>query len=271
MIRIENTFARLKKEKRAGLITYIMTCDPTPTLSQEIFEALPAAGADIIELGMAFSDPMADGPTIQDAANRGLAAGASLKKSLEMVAAFRKKNNETPVILMGYFNPILKYGIKKFCFEAEKCGIDGLIIVDLPPEEDGEIVELARAKNIAIIRLISPTTGNERMEKVLKNTSGFVYYISMAGVTGVKTINPASVAPFVQNVKAHTSLPVAVGFGIKEPKQAREIARFSDAVVVGSALISKIGEYAKTYSSKSDPKKLVKDVAEFVKSLKDVI
>lgn len=269
MSRIAKVFEQVKKERRAALVTYIMTADPTIEISQQILNALPDAGADIVELGMAFSDPMADGPTIQDAANRGLSAGATIAKTLELLYNFRQKNKETPVILMGYYNPILKYGIKEFCHDANLAGADGLIIVDLPAEEDAELNLAANAKGISIIRLVSPTTPNERLEKILLNASGFVYYISMAGITGTKAITPNAVAPNVANIKNYTNLPVAVGFGIKKPEHVKEIAKFADAVVVGSSIVSQIGEYAKTYSSKSDPKQLVKNISAFVRQLKD--
>lgn len=272
MSRLERRFAKLKlEEKRAALITYIMASDPTIEISEQILNALPEAGADIIELGMAFSDPMADGPTIQDAANRALSAGATMAKTLEILYKFRQKNSETPVILMGYYNPILRYGIKEFCHDANLAGADGLIIVDLPPEEDAELAHYADEKGISIIRLISPTTPEERLERILQNTSGFVYYISMAGVTGAKSVNPSTVVPYVNNIRRFTKLPVAVGFGIKSPEQAREIGKYADAVVVGSAIVNKIGDYAKTYSSKSDPKQLVKTITDFVKSLRSAL
>jgi len=192
-------------------------------------------------------------------------------KTLEMVYRFRQKNAETPLILMGYYNPLLHYGLKEFCHDAALAGVDGLIIVDLPPEEDAELSHFAREKGISIIRLISPTTNDERLQTVLQNTSGFVYYISMAGITGAKAVNPSTVGPYVANIKRFTKLPVAVGFGIKSAAHVREISNFADAVVVGSAIVGKIGEYAKNYSSKSDPKQLVKDIGVFVKSLRNVL
>lgn len=271
MSRLEKRFEKLKGEKRAGLITYMMAGDPTIEVAQNILNSMPLNGADIIELGMAFSDPMADGPTIQDAANRGLAAGITTAKTLEMVYKFRQKDNETPIILMGYYNPILHYGISEFAEDAEKAGIDGLIIVDLPPEEDADLQLATRPRGISLIRLVSPTTHDERLKTILENAGGFVYYISMAGVTGTKSITASTVISYVNNIRRFTKLPVAVGFGIKTPEHVKEIAKFSDAVVVGSAIVSKIGDYAKTYSSKSDPNQLVKDIGSFVKSLREAL
>ena len=255
MSRIEKTFANLKG-KRAALITYIMAGDPSLEISQELLNSLPAAGADIIELGMPFSDPMADGIIIQDAANRALKAGMNTIKILEIVNHFRAQNTTTPIVLMGYYNPILHYGIENFCNDANTAGVDGLIIVDLPPEEDAELTAAALAKNISIIRLISPTTPEARLEKVLKNTSGFVYFISMAGITGTKTVDPAAVAPHVENIRRYSNLPVAVGFGIKTPEHVQAIAGVADAVVVGSAIVAKVANY-----------KNKNEIVEFVKLL----
>ena len=272
MTRLERRFAKIRLEqRRSALVTYIMAGDPSLEISQSILNALPEAGADIIELGMAFSDPMAEGPIIQNAAKRSLAAGITMPKTLEIVYNFRQRDKETPIILMGYFNPILKYGIKEFCHDAELAGVDGLIIVDLPPEEDYELQSAAHEKGISVIRLITPTTHDERLQKILENASGFIYYISMAGVTGTRTITPSSVVSYVNNIRRFTKLPVAVGFGIKGPEHVREIGKFSDAVVVGSAIVEKIGNYIKTYSSKSDANQLIKDVLDFVKSLRQAL
>ena len=262
MSRIDAKFAELKKKRKAALVTYVVTCDPNLQASQQIMDSLPDAGADIIELGMAFSDPTADGPTIQDAALRGLQGGASIVKSLEMVANFRTKNNDTPIILMGYYNPILHYGVDKFCKDAVKAGVDGVIIVDLPPEEEGEFVPSAKQNNLALIKLVAPTTDEERLKTVLENASGFVYFISMAGVTGTKSVNPGIVMSHVSNIKRHTNLPVAVGFGIKTPEHAKEIARYADAVVVGSAIVEKIGKSQAA---------AVSEVTNFVKSVSAAI
>lgn len=271
MSRLDKRFDKLNAEKRAGLVTYIMAGDPILEVSQNILNALPAAGADIIELGMAFSDPTADGPVIQEAGNRALRAGINTARTLEMVYSFRQKDAETPIILMGYYNPLLHYGISEFCEDAEKAGVDGLIIVDLPPEEDAELQLATHKHGISMIRLVSPTTPDDRLEKILQNTSGFVYYISMAGVTGTKSITASSVVSYVNNIKRFTKLPVAVGFGIKTPEHVKEVAKFADAVVVGSAIVGKMGEYVKTYSSKSDPNQLVKNVSDFVKTLRSAL
>lgn len=271
MSRIAATFERLKAERKVGLITYSMAYDPTPELSNQIIHTLAEAGADILEIGMAFSDPMADGPTIQEAGHRALKAGAKIRKTLEVCYNFRQKNNTTPIILMGYFNPIFKYGVREFCNDAALAGVDGLIIVDLPPEEENEITHAAKTKNIALIRLIAPTTPEHRLPQILENASGFVYYISMAGVTGTKTVNPHTIAPYVSNIRKYTKLPVAVGFGIKTPQNARDVAKYCDAVVVGSAIVEKIGDYANQYSSKSSAATLYQEVYDFVKSVKDAI
>ena len=271
MSRIAQTFERLKAERRVGLITYSMAYDPTAELSSQIIHTLAEGGADILELGMAFSDPGADGPTIQEAGHRALKAGARIKKTLEIAYNFRQKNNHTPIILMGYFNPIFKYGLREFCNDAALAGVDGLIIVDLPPEEEGEIAYLATQKNLSLIKLIAPTTPEHRLETILQNASGFVYYISMAGVTGTKTVNPNTIAPYVSNIRKYTKLPVAVGFGIKTPQHAREVAKYADAVVIGSAIVEKIGDYADNYSSKSSPAQLNQEIYDFVRSVKTVI
>jgi tryptophan synthase alpha chain len=269
--RIAATFDRLKAERRSGLITYTMACDPYFELSQKIINALPAAGADILEIGIPFSDPMADGPTIQRAANRALKADASVAKTLELCYNFRKTNDTTPIILMGYYNPILKYGLKEFANDAKLAGVDGVIIVDLPIEEDAEILPFLTNKEIACIKLIAPTTPEARVAQIAQHASGFIYYISMAGVTGTKNVNPNTVAPYVQLIKQYSKLPVAVGFGIKTPQHARDVAIYADAVVVGSALVERIENYVKTYSSKSAPEQLVTEVAEFVASVKSVL
>ena len=263
MSRIANKFAELRKKRKSALITYTVTCDPDQATAQAIMDILPSAGADIIELGMAFSDPTADGPTIQEAAQRGLLGGASLVKTLEMVYNFRQKNNETPIILMGYYNPILRYGVENFCKDAAASGADGMIIVDLPPEEEGEFVPTAEKYKLSLIKLIAPTTDDARLPLVLKNASGFVYYISMAGVSGTKSVNPGTVVPFVTNIKKHTDLPVAVGFGIKTPAHAKEIAKYSDAVVVGSAIVERIGKASKRTAAQ--------DVFDFVSSIAKVL
>ncbi|MFM9975458.1 MAG: tryptophan synthase subunit alpha [Beijerinckiaceae bacterium] len=237
-IRITNAFAAAKLENRAILVTYVMAGDPDPETAQAIVDALPAAGADIIELGMPFSDPMADGEVIQQAGLRALKAGMSLKGTLETARRFRTKNETTPLVMMGYYNPIYIYGVERFLLDAKASGIDGLIIVDLPPEMDEELCLPALKAGVAFIRLATPTTDDKRLPKVLKNTSGFVYYVSMTGITGGKIADYSKVAEAVARIKRHTPLPVAVGFGVKTPEDAAAIAAGADGVVVGTALIN---------------------------------
>ncbi|WP_018699371.1 tryptophan synthase subunit alpha [Amorphus coralli] len=238
--RIDARFAALRSEGRAGLVTFLTAGDPDQAASQALLDGLPAAGADIIELGMPFTDPMADGPAIQAASLRALQAGQTVPKTLDMVRAFRRHDDATPIVLMGYFNPIHSYGRDRFLADAVEAGVDGLIIVDLPPEEDDELCLPALEAGLAFIRLATPTTDEKRLPKVLANTSGFVYYVSIAGITGTAAPDPARVAKAVDRIKAHTPLPVAVGFGVKTPEQAGEIAGAADAVVVGSALVSAV-------------------------------
>ena len=240
MTRIDTRLAALKAEGRAAFVTFIMAGDPDPQTALEILKALPEAGADIIELGMPFSDPMADGPAIQDAGRRALHAGQTLQKTLEMVARFRQTDDATPIVLMGYFNPIYIYGVERFLADAGAAGVDGLIVVDLPPEEDEELCLPAMQAGLNFVRLATPTTDDKRLPAVLKNTSGFVYYVSITGITGTASADPAAVAGAVARIKRHTDLPVAVGFGVKTPEQAQAIAGVADAVVVGSALVSAI-------------------------------
>lgn len=236
--RIERRFDALKDQDRAGLVTFITAGDPDPATSAAIFAALPGAGADVIEIGMPFTDPMADGPVIQAAGLRALKAGQTLPKTLAMVAAFRKTDQETPVVLMGYYNPIYIYGVDRFLGDATAAGVDGLIVVDLPPEEDRELCLPALRAGLNFIRLATPTTDDRRLPAVLANTSGFVYYVSVNGVTGGSEPDHAAVAGAVRRIKGHTDLPVAVGFGVKSPTDAASVARHADAVVVGSALIA---------------------------------
>jgi tryptophan synthase alpha chain len=236
--RITDTFATAKRENRAVLVTYVMAGDPDPVTAQAIVDALPAAGADIIELGMPFSDPMADGEAIQQAGLRALKAGMSLKGTLETARRFRQTNTTTPVVMMGYYNPIYVYGVDRFLTDAKASGIDGLIIVDLPPEMDEELCLPALKAGVAFIRLATPTTDDKRLPAVLKNTSGFVYYVSMTGITGGKIADYSKVAESVARIKRHTPLPVAVGFGVKTPEDAAAIAAGADGVVVGTALIN---------------------------------
>ena len=236
--RIEDCFAALAHEKRAALVTYVMAGDPDPITAQAIIDALPAAGADIIEIGMPFSDPMADGDAIQQAGLRALKAGMSLKGTLETARNFRKTNQKTPIIVMGYYNPIYVYGVDRFLEDARASGVDGLIIVDLPPEMDAELCLPAIKAGIAFIRLASPTTDDKRLPTVLRNASGFVYYVSMTGITGGTIADYSHVATAVARIKHHTPLPVAVGFGVKTPADAAAIAAGADGVVVGTALIN---------------------------------
>jgi tryptophan synthase alpha chain len=238
--RIDQRFADLKSEGRAALVTFTMAGDPDTKTSLEILKALPKAGADLVELGMPFTDPMADGPAVQEAGLRALNAGHNLHKTLSMVHAFRKSDNATPVVLMGYYNPIYVYGVEKFLADAKSAGVDGLIVVDLPPEEDEELCLPALKAGLNFIRLATPTTDDRRLPAVLANTSGFVYYVSITGITGAAAPDANQVAAAVTRIKRHTQLPVAVGFGVRTAKQARAIAETAEGVVVGSALVSAV-------------------------------
>ena len=235
--RIARRFAALKAEGRGGLVTFVTGGDPDPETAQAILNGLPGAGADLIEIGMPFSDPMADGPSIQAASLRALKAGMTLTRTIDAVRAFRSGDSDTPIILMGYYNPIYIYGVERFLKDAKSAGVDGLIIVDLPPEEDAELCLPALEADIAFIRLATPTTNDRRLPKVLSNTSGFVYYVSFTGVTGTQAVDSQHVAQAVARLKSHTDLPVAVGFGIKTPEQAGAVAAVADAAVVGTALV----------------------------------
>jgi tryptophan synthase alpha chain len=238
--RIEKRFADLKKQGRAALVTFVTAGDPDYATSLEIIKGLPKAGADIIEFGMPFTDPMADGPAIQAAGLRALKNGQTTRKTLAMVRDFRKSDDTTPVVLMGYYNPLYAYGVDRFLADAKAAGVDGLIIVDLPPEEDDELCLPAMKAGINFIRLATPTTDDKRAPAVLKNTSGFVYYVSVLGITGTKTPDLASVKANVTRLKRHTPLPIAVGFGVKTAEQARAIAQDADGVVVGTALVNAV-------------------------------
>ena len=240
--RIERRFAALKKEGRSGLVTFTMMGDPDIETSFEILRGLPAAGADIIEIGSPFTDPMADGPVIQVAGQRALKAGITLEKTIGLVRRFREEDGETPLVLMGYYNPIYVYGVARFLRDALDAGLDGLIVVDLPPEEDAELCLPALEAGLAFIRLTAPTTDAARLPRVLVNASGFVYYIAITGITGAEGASHSSIGVAVERLRRHTELPVAVGFGIKTPQQAGAVARVADAVVVGSAIISAIEE-----------------------------
>jgi tryptophan synthase alpha chain len=238
--RLDRRFQALREEGRAGLVAFVCGGDPDPDTFQAILDGLPEAGADVIEVGMPFSDPMADGPSVQAGNLRALAAGMTLPRLLEHVTRFRKLDGETPIVLMGYFNPIHKFGPEAFLDAAIAAGVDGLIIVDLPPEEDTELCLPALAKGLNFIRLATPTTDEKRLSKVLGNTSGFIYYVSITGITGAAAPVADLVGVAVERIRKHTRLPVAVGFGIREPAQAAGIARLADAAVVGSALVDEI-------------------------------
>ena len=238
--RIQKRFEKLKAEGRPGLVTFTTAGDPDQETAQKILNGLPAAGADIIEMGMPFSDPMADGPAIQLANLRALANGITLSKTLDMVQAFRKHDNETPIVLMGYYNPIHYYGNQQFLDDAIEAGADGLIIVDLPPEEDDELCHPCLTSGLNWIRLTTPTSDRQRLKTVLKNSSGFVYYVSITGITGTRSAASVDIHSAIERIRHETSLPIAVGFGIRTPEQVRETGKIADAVVVGSALVSVI-------------------------------
>lgn len=238
--RIDARFAKLKAEGRAGFVPYVMTGDPSRDEALEILKGLPAAGADLIELGLAFSDPMAEGPPIQRAALRGLKAGMTLRGTLDLVADFRKVDQDTPLILMGYLNPVESYGYEVFARDAAEAGVDGIIVVDCPPEEAAPLLAALKAADLSLIRLATPTSDDERLKVIAEGTSGFVYYVSVAGVTGVKEAVAADVAPAVERVRRAANLPVAVGFGVKTPERAAEIARVADAVVAGSVFVDEV-------------------------------
>ena len=238
--RLTRKFAQIANDSRGGLITFLTAGDPTPSISKDLLSRLPAAGADVIELGMPFSDPMADGPAIQAASQRALKSGATLKGTLGMVRDFRLEDSQTPIILMGYFNPIYQYGSQKFVNDAYSSGVDGLIIVDLPPEEDEELCHPALTAGLHWIRLVTPTTDHKRLISVLQNTSGFVYYVSITGITGTRSADPETVKKAITQLREMTDLPLAVGFGIKSSEQVHTVNEFADAAVVGSALVDTI-------------------------------
>ncbi|MBT8153070.1 tryptophan synthase subunit alpha [Epibacterium ulvae] len=258
MTRIDAKFAALKAEGKKAFVTYVMAGDPDFDTSLEIVKGLPGAGVDIVELGLPFTDPMADGSTIQLAGQRALKAGMTLERTLELAREFRKSDDTTPIVLMGYYNPIYNRGVDQFLTDAKAAGIDGLIVVDLPPEEDEELCIPAQAAGLNFIRLATPTTDDARLPRVMQNTSGFVYYVSITGITGAAEAQAADVAPEVERIKAAGDLPVIVGFGIKTPDNAQSIASIADGAVVGSAIVSKIEEG-----------KPVAEVLEFVGSLAD--
>ncbi|WP_210876934.1 tryptophan synthase subunit alpha [Roseovarius autotrophicus] len=256
MTRIDAKFAELNAAGRKAFVSYIMAGDPDMETSLAVMKGLPEAGVDVIELGVPFTDPMADGPTIQLAGQRALAGGMTLSKALDMVTEFRKGDDTTPIVLMGYYNPIYNRGVARFLADAKTAGVDGLIVVDLPPEEDEELCLPANAAGLNFIRLATPTTDDARLPKVLQNTSGFVYYVSITGITGAAAAEAADVAPEVARIKAQTDLPVIVGFGIRTPETAQTIASVADGCVIGSAIVGEI--------AKGRP---VAEVLEFVRGL----
>ena len=258
MTRIDAKFAALKADGRKAFVAYIMAGDPDGATSLEVMRGLPGAGVDIIELGLPFTDPMADGPTIQLAGQRALEGGQTLQKMLDMAAAFREADDTTPIVLMGYYNPIYSRGVDRFLADAKAAGIDGLIIVDLPPEEDEELCIPAQKAGLNFIRLATPTTDDARLPKVLQNTSGLVYYVSITGITGAAAAQSVDVGPEVARIKAQTDLPVIVGFGIRTPETAQQIASVADGAVVGSAIVGEIAAG-----------KPVSEVLAFVKGLAD--
>ncbi|MBL4721644.1 MAG: tryptophan synthase subunit alpha [Alphaproteobacteria bacterium] len=239
---MRNRFAALKAEGRGGFVTFLTAGDPDPETFAEILRGLPEAGADLIEIGIPFSDPMADGPAIQAASLRALTAGASLRKTLDLVRGFRENDAETPIILMGYYNPIYQYGVDHFLVDFKEAGADGLIIVDLPPEEDVELCIPALETGVNFIRLATPTTDDKRLPAVLKNTSGFVYYVSILGITGTSSAAASDVGAAVARLKRHTDLPVAVGFGINSAEAVRDIVSVADAAVLGSAIVNRLAD-----------------------------
>lgn len=263
--RIDARFAALKAAGRGGLITFLTAGDPNPEIGLEIIKRLPSAGADIIELGIPFSDPMADGPAIQASSQRARAAGMTLKGTLDLVRAFRKDDTATPIVLMGYYNPIYSYGVDIFLRDACEVGVDGLIIVDLPPEEDEELCVPALNAGLNWIRLATPTTDAERLPAVLTNTSGFVYYVAIMGITGTASANTVEVKKAVGRLRQHTDLPIGVGFGIKTPEDVRAITSIADAAVVGSAIVNVIAADLNNDGKPTD--KTVKNVLQFVKTL----
>ena len=263
--RIDRRFAKLKEHGKAGFVAFVTAADPDIETCFEIIKGLPAAGADVIELGMPFTDPMADGPAIQEASLRALKAGGRMTVTLDLVRRFRKADQDTPIVLMGYYNPIYHYGVDRFLKDAAEAGVDGLIVVDLPPEEDDELCLPARAAGLNFIRLATPTTDAHRLPAVLANTSGFLYYVAIAGITGTGSADIGKLKGEIEAIRASTDLPIAVGFGIKSPENAAEIGAFADAVVVGSALVQCVAD---NLDGEGRPKTgLVKEVHDRVSAL----
>jgi len=265
--RIDNRFAELKAQGRAALVTFLTAGDPDGETSLALIKALPKAGADVIEIGMPFTDPMADGPAVQASSQRALKAGQTMKKTLAMVRAFRKSDDATPIVLMGYYNPIYVFGVERFLTDAKAAGVDGLIVVDLLPEEDAELCLPALKAGLSFIRLATPTTDDQRLPAVLANTSGFVYYVSITGVTGTAVPDAGKVGSAVERIKRHTALPVAVGFGVRTAANARAIAKGADGVVVGSALVDALK--ASLDKNGKATRKTVKAVTDLVTALAD--
>lgn len=271
MSRITKRFAQLKADKRAGLVAYVSAGDPDLALSYQILKGLPAAGADLIELGMPFTDPMADGPSVQHAGQRGLKAGITVDATFDMVRRFRKEtgDNDTPILLMGYYNLVSQRGVERFCKDAAAAGVDGLILVDLPPEEADELKPHALAAGIETVLLAAPTTDEKRLPAVLKYASGFLYFVSVLGITGTKSASEEAVRTHVERIKRHTALPVVVGFGIKTPDQAAAVARHADAAAIGSAIVDRVKA---GLDEKGKPKPdLVPGVFAYVRALADGI
>lgn len=267
MSRLAQRFADLKAQGRKGFVAYISGGDPDPETSARLLQGLPAAGADIIELGVPFTDPAADGPAVQAAGLRALKAGISMRKILTMVRKFRETDQATPIVLMGYYNPIYRYGPEQFAKDAATAGVDGLITVDLPPEEDPELRRPAEAAGLDIIRLTAPTTDDARLPKVVGTASGFIYHVSITGITGTKSPTVEILRPAMERLRRHTDLPIAIGFGVKTPEQAREIGALADAVVVGSAIVNAVAERLDG-QGKAKPG-LVEDVLDLVRTLAD--
>jgi tryptophan synthase alpha chain len=262
--RIDRRFEELREQGRAGLVTFTMAGDPDHNKSLEILLSLPDAGADLIEIGMPFTDPVADGPAIQSAGQRALEGGANMHNTLKIVRQFRKSDENTPLILMGYLNPVMAFGYEKFMKDAHEAGVDGLIIVDLPPEEDQEVRELAFQFELDMIRLVTPTTDERRLPAVLDKASGLLYFVSIAGVTGTASVNSESVGEYLENLRQYTDLPVAAGFGIKTPRDVAAIGEFADAVVVGSAIVNTVAEY-------KDSSELTEKVIQQVRELRSAL